>query len=77
MLLNGVRTHSRLHLFPHLPLLRPVERFGNRTNVGFFDWIAALGGSGQEGDFFLNVGGEIVEQRLEKWRQRENCNKTL
>ena len=33
---------------PHLPLLAPVERLGDGTDVGFFDRIATLGGSGQE-----------------------------
>ncbi len=49
-----------MQLVPHLPLLVPVERFSDRTDIGFFDWIAALGGSGQEEDLFLDVGGEVV-----------------
>jgi hypothetical protein len=44
-----------------LPLLVPVERFGNGADVGFFDRIAALGGSGQKQNLFLDVGGEVVE----------------
>lgn len=47
--------------FPtHLPLLVPVERLGNRADVGLFDRVTALGGPGQEEDLFLNVGGEVV-----------------
>jgi len=42
-------------------LLAPVERFGDGADVGFFDCVTALGGSGQEEDFFLNVGGEVVD----------------
>ena len=45
----------------HLPLVVPVERFGDRSDVGFFDCVAALGGSGQEKNLFLNVGGEVVQ----------------
>ena len=42
---------------PHLPLLVPVERFGDGAKVGLFDRVTALGGSGEEEDLFLNVGG--------------------
>ena len=44
-----------------MPLLVPVERFGDRTDVGLFDCVTALGGPGQEEDLFLDVGGEVVE----------------
>lgn len=44
----------------HLPLLVPVERFSDGADAGLFDRIAALGGSGQEEDLFLDVGGEVV-----------------
>ena len=43
-----------------MPLLIPVERLCDWADVGFFDRIAALGGSGQEEDLFLDVGGEVV-----------------
>lgn len=45
---------------PHLPLLNPVECFSDGADVGLFDYVTALGGSGQEKDLFLDVGGEVV-----------------
>ena len=44
----------------HLPLLVPVECFGDKAEFGILDYIAAMGGSGQEEDLFLDVGGEVV-----------------
>jgi hypothetical protein len=44
-----------------LPLLAPVERLGNGTDVDLVDCVAALGSAGQEEDLFLDVGGEVVE----------------
>ncbi len=45
---------------PHLPLFVPVERLGDGADVGIFDCVADLGGSGQEEDLFLDVSGEVV-----------------
>lgn len=44
-----------------MPLLAPVERLGNGTDVDLVDCVAAFGGAGQEEDLFLDVGGEVVE----------------
>ena len=54
---NSLRVFDRS---PHFTLLFPVERLGDGPDVGFFDWVAAFDGVGQEQDFFLDVGGEIV-----------------
>ena len=44
-----------------MPLLVPVERLGDRADVGLFDRVTAVGGSGQEEDIFLNIEGEGFE----------------
>lgn len=46
---------------PHLSLLAPVEDSADRANGAFRDGIAALGGAGEEEDFFLDVRGEVEE----------------
>lgn len=44
-----------------MPLLVPVESFGDRAEFGLFHCITALGSSGQEEDLFLDISGEAVE----------------
>ena len=55
------RSLHRFELLPHFALVLPVERFGDGAKVGLFDCVTSLGGSGQEEDLFLDVGGEVIE----------------
>lgn len=45
---------------PHFALPFPIERSGDGADLRFLDRVAALDGVGQEQDFFLDVGGEVV-----------------
>ena len=51
-------------MFPHLTLFVPVKRFGDWSDVGFFDRIAAVGGFGQKENLFLDIPFDRMVWRI-------------
>ena len=53
-----------LKIFPHLSLLAPVERLGDRAHVLFQDHVVTLDRSGQVQDRVLDVGSWLSSHKI-------------